>query len=53
MGEAIEVIYETFDGEVMRGQVTFEQFLDWIRSIEPKEIANAVEETVQEEKVSV
>jgi hypothetical protein len=37
LGEAIEAIYDTFDQEVMNGEVTFERYLDWIRSIEPQE----------------
>jgi hypothetical protein len=39
IGEAMQVIYDTFDSEVMSGQVSFEKFLDWVRSIEPQEPA--------------
>lgn len=31
----METVYERFDGEVCSGKLSYEQFVDWVRSIEP------------------
>mgnify|MGYP003394465767 CR=1 FL=1 len=46
--DPIEEIWMRFDDDVMQGRITMDEYIDWIRSIEPVE-PTPVETTVKEE----